>query len=239
MGHEGKTPPQPALGLSLSGHIESWQFTIDPAWRAGQALGMFATYAVLLAVVIYRVALGMADSSDWSWIHNFSPIGAIALCGAVYLPRRTAWVLPIAMLLASDAALNLFRYHAPIFTLEIIPRYLALALITALGLRLRKSASGGASGSAVMQLLAAGLVSSLIFYFVSNTASWISEPAYAKSLAGWVQAMTVGLPGFPSTIYFYRQTFLSDLLFTALFVGCMAKNAAPMKAGNAGQLAQG
>ena len=34
--------------------------------------------------------------------------------------------------------------------------------------------------------------------------------------------MTTGLPGYPSTWWFYRYTLLSDLFFTLLFVGCMA-----------------
>jgi hypothetical protein len=56
---------------------------------------------------------------------------------------------------------------------------------------------------------------------VTNTGSWLAEPVYAKTAAGWLQAMTVGLPGFPPTWWFYRHTMISDLLFTAIFVACV------------------
>ena len=45
---------------------------------------------------------------------------------------------------------------------------------------------------------------------------------YAKTFAGWVQALTTGLPGYPPTIAFFRNTVISDTLFTAIFIACMA-----------------
>jgi hypothetical protein len=33
--------------------------------------------------------------------------------------------------------------------------------------------------------------------------------------------MTVGLPGFPPTLLFFRNSLVSDLLFTGLFAGAM------------------
>ena len=76
-------------------------------------------------------------------------------------------------------------------------------------------------------LLPASILGSLIFYVVTNTGSWIIEPAYAKTLAGWAQALTTGLPGYPPTWTFFRSTLISDLLFTALFILCMAASRAP------------
>jgi hypothetical protein len=129
-----------------------------------------------------------------------------------------AWILPMAILLISDLLLNAFVYHVPLFTLEILPRYLVLAAVTALGCFLRGKVR-------VPGLLGAALASSLLFYVVTNTGSWLGEPAYAKTLGGWIQALTVGLPGYPSTFLFYRQTLASDLVFTLLFAGCMALSA--------------
>jgi uncharacterized protein DUF6580 len=176
---------------------------------------MIAPLALLLVVVLYRVVLGIIGSSDLHGLHNFEPVAAVALCGAIYLPRRLAFVVPLAILLASDLVLNLYHYHKPLFTLEIVPRYLALALIVAMGLALRGRVR-------LLGLLTASFAGSLIFYVITNTGSWLGEPAYAKTLGGWVQALTVGLPGWPSTWWFYRHTLISDLLFTLLFVGCMA-----------------
>jgi hypothetical protein len=184
---------------------------------------MFAALFLLVVVVAYRIFSGFLGSGDYHWLHNFAPVAAVALCGAVYLPRRTAAVLPIAMLFISDLVLNLFHYHQPFFTFDILPRYAALALISALGFALR-------GRSNVLRLLAASFVGSLVFYVITNTGSWLSDPgitamdhrAYAKTAAGWFQAMTTGLPGYPSTWWFYRYTLISDLFYTLLFAVCMS-----------------
>jgi hypothetical protein len=61
----------------------------------------------------------------------------------------------------------------------------------------------------------------MLFYFITNTASWLNDPAYGKTLAGWIQALTTGLPNYPSTWEFFRNTLLSGGLFTGLFVAAM------------------
>lgn len=175
---------------------------------------MFAALLLLLVVVIWRVISGFLGSADYQWMHNFAPLAAVALCGAAYLPRRLAFALPLLMLFISDLVLNVFHYHQPLYTFDILPRYLALALIAGLGLALRGHVSLG-------RLLGASVAGSLIFYVISNTGSWIYEPAYAKTFGGWFQALTTGLPGYPPTWSFYRYTLLSDLSFTLLFYGCM------------------
>jgi hypothetical protein len=169
---------------------------------------------LILVVVAYRVAFGMMGSNDSGWLHNFAPVAAIALCGAVCLPKRMALALPLGALLVSDIILNVFHYHQPLFTWEIVPRYLALGLISEVGFLMRNRVrfTGLVTGS---------VAGSLIFYVVTNTGSWIGDPAYAKSFAGWIQAMTVGVPGYPPTWWFYRHTLMSDMLFTALFAACI------------------
>ena len=102
-----------------------------------------AAFFLLFVVVMLRVVSGFAGSADYAWMHNVSPVAAVALCGAAYLPRRIAFPLPLAMLFLSDAALNLFHYDQPLLTAEILPRYLALALIGGLGFALRGHARLG------------------------------------------------------------------------------------------------
>jgi hypothetical protein len=45
------------------------------------------------------------------------------------------------------------------------------------------------------------------------------DAGYAKTLAGWIQALTTGRPGFPPTWEFFRSTLFSGGIFTGLFVG--------------------
>ncbi len=190
-------------------------FRIDRLGERRHRASMFAAFVLLLVVVVYRVASGFMGSADYSWLHNFAPVSAVALCGAAFLPRRAAVMLPLVMLLISDVILNVFHYHQPLFTFDIVPRYAALLLISALGFALRDRARWP-------QLLGASLIGSLIFFVVTNTGSWITDPGYAKTFAGWLQAVSTGLPGYPSTWWFYRHTLAGDLFFTLLFAGCMA-----------------
>ncbi len=176
---------------------------------------MYASIALLLIVVCFRVLMGMSGTTDATWLHNFSPLSAVALCGAFYLPRRLAWALPLGMLLLSDIILNLSVYHVSVWDVQALPSYVALIAITALGFALR-----GRVG--VAGLLGGSVAGSTLFYLLSNTGAWLGQPLYPRTLAGWIQALTVGLPGYPSTLFFYRNTFVSDLLFTGLFAGCMA-----------------
>ncbi len=69
------------------------------------------------------------------------------------------------------------------------------------------------------------LVGAVIFYLVTNAASWLYLP-YPKTLAGLLQALTGGLPGYPPTWEFFRNTLMSGGLFTGLFAGAMKLNEA-------------
>jgi hypothetical protein len=153
--------------INAGGVTELWRkavphFAVDPHEFSTHPERMIAPLALLLIVVAYRVVLGIAGSSDLHGLHNFAPVAAVALCGAVFLSRRLAVVLPLAILFISDVVLNLVHYHKPLFTLEIIPRYLALLLIVMLGCGLRGRVR-------LPGLLAASFVGSIIFYMITNT----------------------------------------------------------------------
>ena len=173
---------------------------------------MIAAMILTLICVLYRVAAGMHGGDGWA---NFAPISAIALCGAVYFPRIAAWLLPLAILAVSDAILDAF-YHVSELSWEMGMRYAILAVVIALAFKFRSQLRH------LPALLGASVASSTLFYLVTNSASWLADGAYAKTGAGWVQALTVGLPGYAPTWMFFRNSLLSDLLFTGLFVACIS-----------------
>jgi hypothetical protein len=183
--------------------------------------------ALIAAIIFYRLLIGF-EPGKMPWLENFAPVAAIALCGGIYLPRRLAFVAPLGGLLVSDVFLNA-HYGYPLFSPQMISRYLALAAIVAIGFAIRNRPR-------LATALPASAGGSLLFYVVTNTASWLGEPAYAKSAAGWLQALTTGLPGYEPTWMFFRSTLVSDLLFTGLFVFCMAatreREAAPVLVGS-------
>jgi len=177
-----------------------------------------AASVLFAAAVLYRLILGFAGDHTGVF-GNFSPLAAIALCGGIYLPRRLAFVVPLGALFVSDLFLN-WHYGYALVSLEMVSRYLALAASVGIGFALRDRARLGT-------VLPASVLGSLIFYVVTNTSSWLTWPGYAKTFSGWLQALTTGLPGYAPTWMFFRSSLLSDLLFSALFVLCMAATRAP------------
>ena len=110
--------------------------------------------------------------------------------------------------------------------------YLVYVLIISLGKRFN-------SRSSLLKLLAGGVLGSLLFYLITNTASWFfnpfHNPEYTKTLEGFFIALTKGTAGWPETWEFFRNTLLSGGLFTALFVGAMKASEAAESAREKGE----
>ena len=77
----------------------------------------------------------------------------------------------------------------------------------------------------LVALLGGGVLGALLFYLITNTASWFFNPfqnaEYTKDLLGWITALTKGTAGWPSTWEFFIRSLMSGGLFTGLFVGAM------------------
>jgi hypothetical protein len=176
---------------------------------------MISALLLILVAIAYRIATGVLIHSGTTWLSNFAPLAAIALCGAIYFPRKYKFTVPFVALLLSDIVLNLY-YHAS-WDVLIVCRYAAFALVGCLGFAIRNRAT-------LKTIIPASLVGSTLFYLITNAFSWLTDPGYAKTFAGLIQALTVGLPAYGATPtwMFVRNSLLSDLFFTLLFVACMS-----------------
>ena len=145
---------------------------------------------------------------------NFSAAHALLFCAAFWLPGWMGWVLPLATIIVTDILLNLLHYNMSVMVPELVVNWMILALFVVLAKWLARRRSYG-------RVFLGTLIGALLFYLVSNTVSWMVNPAYAKTIAGWVQALTVGLPGFPPTWLFGLKSLLGTGLFTGLFAGAM------------------
>lgn len=188
---------------------------------------LVAALAVLVLAAGWRILALHAPA-----LSNFAPLMALTFCGAVYFRDKRLWLVPFAALMASDLYLDYHyatNYNETWLWPSVAVRLVCFALALPLGrwVAARKSWLNLASGA---------LAGSLCFYLATNTDAFIRDPAYLKTAAGWWQAMTVGRPEFPPTLFFFRNTLLSDLLFTAVFASMMEH--AALRAGRPSLLAK-
>jgi hypothetical protein len=151
---------------------------------------------------------------------NFSVAYAFAFCAGVFFRGAMAWWLPLGTMLITDIGLNVYysQHGIPVWDLadieNLIFNYVAYAVLIGLG-------KGFARQKSFFKLIGGGLLGAILFYLITNTASWLfnpfHNPEYTKTIAGWIIALTKGTGGYPSTLEFFRNTLLSGGLFTALF----------------------
>jgi hypothetical protein len=155
---------------------------------------------------------------------SFSAAYAMVFCAGVYFTKRMAWWLPLGTLLLTDIALN-FYYMSKgwdVWTWSVLKyqlvNYIAYAVVIGFGRRFNRHSS-------FMSLLGGGILGALLFFLITNTASWLfnpfQNPEYSKTILGWITALITGTKGWPQTWEFFRSTLLSGGLFTSLFVGAM------------------
>jgi hypothetical protein len=176
---------------------------------------MIPALLLILSVIAYRIVTGLFAQSGSIGLLNFAPLAAIALCAAAYFPAKYKFTVPMIALLISDVVLNI-HYGFSLLSPFVLSHYLGFALVGCLGLLLQNRRS-------LKTLLPASIAGSVIFYIVTNLVSWLFDPGYAKNFAGLIQALTIGLPQYSATPswMFFRNSLISDLLFTLLFVLCM------------------
>jgi hypothetical protein len=153
---------------------------------------------------------------------NFSAAYAFAFCAGVFFTGAMAWWLPLGVMLATDIGLNFYYQHTGIDpnvwsagnVANLTINYAAYAALILLG-------RGFARQTSFLKLLGGGLLGAILFYLLTNTASWLfnpfHNPEYTRNLAGWILALTKGTGGYPPTWEFFRNTLLGGGLFTALF----------------------
>jgi hypothetical protein len=200
---------------------EKWNRLPPPRWRALARRGLPVLFIAVFA--LSRIP-GLMPA-------NFSAAYAFAFCAGVYFSKRLAWWLPLGVMLATDIGLNFYyQHHDPDHNVwdsrnlaNLAFNYAAYAVLIFLGRRFKPQSS-------FVALLGGGILGAILFYLITNTASWFfnpfNNPEYTKTLAGWILALTKGTGGYPSTWEFFRNTLLSGGLFTALFAGA-AKLTAP------------
>jgi hypothetical protein len=172
------------------------------------------------------IFMAIAGLSRWPGLFppNFSAFYGLAFCAGAFFPGLMKWWLPFGTLLVSDLGLDFYYLHLgyKVFDLPLLKyqcfNYLAFGILVLLGRSFNRRSSW-------LALLSGGLLGAVLFYLITNTASWLfnpfNNPEYTKDLHGWFIALTQGTAGWPQTWEFFRNTLMSGGLFTGLFAGAM------------------
>ncbi len=173
---------------------------------------MLVAIALILFAASWRVIAVFAPA-----LSNFAPLMALTFCGAVYFRDKRLWFVPMLALTLSDFFLN--SYYAATFhtTWTWVGELIRLGCFAA-ALPIGRIVAANKNW---LNLFSGAIAGSVLFYLVTNSEAWLSDPVYAKTAAGWWQAMTVGHPTYAPTLFFFRNTFVSDLAFTGLFAVAM------------------
>jgi len=160
-------------------------------------------------ILLLLTGVFLVAKSNSEVLGNFAPAMALAFTGSIVLPRRFRIWAPLAVVMLADLAIsgaNLAGFWG--------------AMTVKWGLLLAAAWWGSrfdARGNA-LRVLGGCLACSLGFYVAMNTVSWLANPVYAKSLAGWLQANTLGEPGYPPAWLFLRNSVLSDQIFSLVLL---------------------
>ena len=130
---------------------------------------------------------------------NFTAVGAIALFGGLYLPRRWAIIGPLLAMFISDLFIGFYSW--PIM----LSVYIGFALMGVIGLFLRRYKN-------IFTVIGGALTGSIIFYLLTNAAVWAFGTMYAHNFAGLIQSYIAAIP-------FFKNSLMGDLFYTTVLVG--------------------
>jgi len=163
---------------------------------------IFVLSAIALISILLRTVFAKSIGQLWP---NFSPIGALALfSGAMLWNRKWMFVFPIGAMLVSDTIKEIVAPGTGFYP-DMAFVYGSFFAIIFIGLIIRNNRKP-------LNIIAASLGGSVLFFLVTNFGAWTSIPEYSKDLSGLIQSYAMGLP-------FLKYTILGDLFYSAIFFG--------------------
>ncbi len=154
-----------------------------------------------ISLIIIGILLRFAPHAP-----NFTPVAAIALFGGVYLKKKYAFLVPLALMILSDIFIGM--HNVVIFT------WGGFALVTVAGMWLKKRKSA-------LAIAGTSIFSSVLFYAVSNFGVW-AMGWYPRSLKGLFDCYIMGLP-------FLRDFTAATLVYSVVFFAAYELIAARVK----------
>lgn len=139
---------------------------------------------------------------------NFSPMLAIALFAGAKAPKRwLAYLAPVLALLLSDFLIE--THYMMIITA------LCMLIASGLGAATEKWVGDASTGKKVLAFGASGLLSAVIFFFVTNFFVWQTSGMYPLTQDGLSNCFMMALP-------FFHYQVISTWMFAGVAFGAWA-----------------
>lgn len=145
---------------------------------------------------------------------NGQPLLALVLCSFVFLEGRQRWIIPLAVWLLTDPISSMLQNH-PILGWHHLALALGIAVTIGIASVVRRKPT-------LLATVGGTMLSAVAFYILTNLVSFLSDPLYAKTLSGFVQAQWSGPVGYEPTWVFFRNSICSNAAFAALFMASRA-----------------
>ena len=168
---------------------ESWKNFSD------KDRNLYFVYAIIFLGILARFIPHMP---------NLAPVTALAIFAAVYLPKKQAIALPLAVRFVSDIFLGFFAWQ------QMLVVYACHLFGVLLGLWVKSSES---TSRRTIKIVSSGVISAALFFLATNLAFLYS--VYPHTWAGVVESYANGLP-------FLRGTLMGDVGYTLALFGAYA-----------------
>src|SRR5262245_58774526 len=145
-----------------------------------------------MITAVTLVALAVACRLLTPILHgwNFVPMGALAIYAGSRLPRRWAWLVPVAAMVLSDLVIDYGTQRPELTRWGIYATFAATTLMGPVANRPRFRP---------WSLAALSVSASTLFWVTSNLATWADGLLYPPTFAGLVQCFSMAIPFYPNT----------------------------------------
>lgn len=129
---------------------------------------------------------------------NTTPVTAITFAAGKYVGKTWAVVIPLLVMIITDAILGFYDWKV------LISVYGSIAMIGGISILAHR-----ARPSIIVLLV---MTSSVLFFLVTNFAVWAASSWYPPTLEGLIASYVAGLP-------FLRNMFIGDVFYAASLLG--------------------
>ncbi len=150
--------------------------------------------AIVIAIVILAAMSRLVDHP-----YNFTPIIAMSIFAGCYLRKKWGILLPLGAMLISDFFIGFYDWQV------MLAVYASIALAFGVGWILYNRKKW-------YNIVFASLISSIVFFILTNLAVWAFFNWYAHTWEGLVYCFTLALP-------FFRNALAGNLIYTVSFFG--------------------